>query len=63
MDQSNESATNPSVNFSLDGSLDLPLGSVPVEGPISVVMSSPAADRVYQLAAVTFGIFLLATLL
>jgi hypothetical protein len=62
MDQSNESATNPSVNFSLDGSLDLPLGSVPVEGPIAI-MSSPAADRVYQLAAVTFGIFLLATLL
>jgi hypothetical protein len=62
MNLSKTSATNPSVDLSLDGGLGLPLDPTSVEDSVAV-MSSPAADRIYQFAALAFGIFLLATLL
>jgi hypothetical protein len=58
MSQDNENTQS----FPVYGLDDLPIASArvaPGEGP----MTSLAADRLYQLAAVTAGIFLLVTLL
>jgi hypothetical protein len=58
MGQDNEDTRS----FSVDGLDDLPVASAHV-APGEGSMTSLAADRLYQLAAVTAGIFLLATLL
>jgi hypothetical protein len=58
MSQDNEDTQS----FPIDGLDDLPIASArvaPGEGSMQLL----AADRLYQLAAVTAGIFLLATLL
>jgi hypothetical protein len=58
MSQDNEDTQS----FPVDGLDDLPIASAGV-APGEGSMTSLAADRLYQLAAVTAGIFLLVTLL
>jgi hypothetical protein len=62
MNQSNEKTQKPSTLTAEERYRDLPLEAISVERS-GGTMPSPAADRLYQIAAVTAGLFLLATLL